>query len=210
MPVKEDHAFSVVRDACCLLGLTGPEEPAGGTRSPRISGPDVMGGELNTIAPYSYALDAQMDYDSIFSVVRKAVRFAINRERSGLGLILSDLPAALGAFWEVGGNYIVLNELLVNVMRRMARSERELNSYIFVVLAHEYLHAIGYIDESEVRRATAFVTNKAFGKDHPTTAMAMGDMWQMYPFLRLAEGGRGTRTRVVGKFDTESTRSYIW
>ncbi len=151
-----------------------------------------------------------MDYDSIFSVVRKAVRHSIHKERSGLGLILSDLPPALGAFWEVGGNYIVLNESLVEVMKRMARSTREYNSYIFVVLAHEYLHAIGYIDEVEVRKVTASVTANAMGVEHPATAMARGDMWQMYPFLRFAAGGSGSRAKVVGKFDTESTRSYIW
>ncbi len=169
-----------------------------------------VSGELDSPAMFSYSLDAEMDYDSIFSVVRKAVRYSIHKERSGLGLILSDLPPALGAFWEVGGNYIVLNESLVEVMRRMARSTREYNSYIFVVLAHEYLHAIGYIDEVEVRRVTASVTANAMGAEHPATAMARGDMWQMYPFLRFATGGSGGRAKVVGKFDTESTRSYIW
>ncbi len=161
-------------------------------------------------APFSTSLDSEMDYDGIFSVVRKAVRYAINRERSGLGLILSDLPPALGAFWEVGGNYIVLNESLVDAMRAMSSSTREFNSYVFVVLAHEYLHSIGYIDEGEVRKVTFSVISKAMGASHPATAMAGGDLWQLYPFLRFAShtGGRGAR--VVGKFDTESTRSYIW
>lgn len=161
-------------------------------------------------APFFHSLDSAMDYDSVFSVVRKAVRFVLKKERSGLGLMLSDLPSGLGAFWEVGGNYIVLNESLVEVMRTMAKSVTEFNSYVFVVLAHEYLHSIGYIDENDVRRVTARVVGKSFGDEHPATAMAVGDLWQMYPFLRFAEGGRGTRARIVGKFDTESTRSYIW
>lgn len=177
------------------------------------AGKDVSGialaGKLDFPAPYSYSLDWEMDYDAIFSIVRKAVRYALNRERGGLGLILSDLPSELGAFWEVGGNYIVLNETLVELMRRMARSEREFNSYVFVVLAHEYLHSVGYIDESEVRKVTSMVANRAMGEDHPAAAMASGDMWQMYPFLRLAGGGSG-RSRIVGRFDSESTRSYIW
>ncbi len=185
------------------VGERSEGQPAGPAAVP-------VSGDLSSPAPFSFALDAQMDYDSIFSVVRKAVRYSINRERSGLGLILSDLPAALGAFWEVGGNFIVLNETLVDVMRRMAKSTREFNSYLFVVLAHEYLHSIGYIDEAEVRKVTAMVTARAMGQEHPATAMATGDLWQMYPFLRFAEGGTGKRARVVGKFDTESTRSYIW
>lgn len=195
------------------LALAGPIEKLDFHKEGQspVPGMDVrVTGKLNSPALFSYSLDAEMDYDSIFSVVRKAVRYSIHMERSGLGLILSDLPPALGAFWEVGGNYIVLNESLVEVMRRMARSTREYNSYIFVVLAHEYLHAIGYIDEAEVRKVTASVTANAMGMEHPATAMASGDMWQMYPFLRFANGGRGSRARVVGKFDTESTRSYIW
>lgn len=167
-------------------------------------------GGVSPQAPYSFSLDTTMDYDAIFSIVRKAVRFALKKERSGLGLILSDLPPALGAFWEVGGNYIVLNESLVDAMKAMAASPREFNSYVFVVLAHEYLHSIGYLDESEVRRVTASVTSKALGEDHPASAMARGDLWQMYPFLRFAGNGRGNRSRFVGRFDSESTRSYIW
>ncbi len=170
----------------------------------------AMGGEQSFSPPFSGALDQEMDYDGIFSIVRKSVRTVLNRERSGLGLILSDLPSALGAFWEVGGNYIVLNENLVEVMRRMAHSTREFNSYVFVVLAHEYLHSIGYIDEAEARKVTAFVTHRALGQDHPAAAMASGDMWQMFPFLRFAGEGRGRKAKVVGSFDSESTRSYIW
>lgn len=193
-----------------FLSPVGPGERSDSVAARVNSVGAVKEGNVDKIAPFLHSLDSEMDYDSIFSVVRKAVRFTLKKERSGLGLMLSDLPPGLGAFWEVGGNFIVLNESLVEVMRRMAKSVTEFNSYVFVVLAHEYLHSIGYIDENEVRRVTAWVVAKAFGEEHPATAMAVGDLWQMYPFLRYAEGGRGTRSRVVGKFDTESTRSYIW
>lgn len=195
-----------------LLFLT-PVRPGdrNGTPPPHVERVDgVTEGIVDKSAPFVHSLDTAMDYDSVFSVVRKAVRFVLKKERSGLGLMLSDLPPGLGAFWEVGGNFIVINESLVEVMRRMAKSITEFNSYVFVVLAHEYLHSIGYIDENDVRRVTAWVVSKSFGEEHPATAMAVGDLWQMYPFLRFAEGGRGTNARIVGKFDTESTRSYIW
>jgi hypothetical protein len=142
-------------------------------------------------------------------VVRGAVRLALGIERPGLGLGLSNLPPQLGAYWQVTGNLIVLNEGLVETMRQHARSPVELNSFLYVVLAHEYLHALGYLDERAVREVTAHVTRTAFGPDHPATRMAEGDLWRLYPFLAAAPGGDGRRLKVVTRFDLATTQTYI-
>jgi len=155
------------------------------------------------------ALDAPADYDAVFRVVRRAVREVLGIERPGLGLGLSDLPPQLGAYWQVTGNLIVLNEGLVNAMRAHARNPTELNSFIYVVLAHEYLHSLGYLDERSVREVTARVTRTAFGPDHPATRMAEGDLWRLYPFLAYAPGGNGRRLKVVTRFDLDTTDRYI-
>ena len=84
------------------------------------------------------ALDAPLNFDHVFRVVRSTVRGVLGRERPGLGLALSDLPASLGAYWPVTGNLIVMNESLVDAMRAHARSPREFNSFVYVILAHEY------------------------------------------------------------------------
>jgi hypothetical protein len=141
--------------------------------------------------------------------VRRAVREVLGAERPGLGLALSDLPPQLGAYWQVTGNLIVLNEGLVDAMRQHARSPLELNSFVFVVLSHEYLHALGYLDEDAVRRVTARVAREALGPDHPATRMAEGNLWQMYPFLAYAPRGTGRRFRVVRGFDLASSETYI-
>jgi hypothetical protein len=154
-------------------------------------------------------LDSSLDFDHIFEVVRAAVRHTLGIERPGLGLGLSDLPPSLGAYWQVTGNLIVMNEGLVQTMQAHAGSVREYNSFVYVILAHEYLHALGYLDEGEVRRVTAYVTRTAFGETHPATKMAEGDLWKMYPFLALAPGGRGRRLKVVTRFDLATTSSYI-
>ncbi|HEY1198393.1 MAG TPA: hypothetical protein VGG32_06675 [Thermoplasmata archaeon] len=154
-------------------------------------------------------LDAPADYDAVFRVVRGAVRQVLGIERPGLGLGLSDLPPQLGAYWQVTGNLIVLNEGLVNAMRANARDPTELNSFIYVVLAHEYLHSLGYLDERSVREVTARVTRTAFGPDHPATRMAEGDLWRLYPFLAYAPGGNGRRLKVVTRFDLDTTDRYI-
>ncbi len=154
-------------------------------------------------------LEVPADFDTVFRVVRRAVRSVLGLERPGLGLGLSNLPPQLGAYWQVAGNLIVLNEGLVETMRAHAGSPLEFNSFVYVILAHEYLHALGYLDETSVREVTARVTRAAFGPDHPATAMAEGDLWRLYPFLAFARGGDGQRLKVVRRFDLDSTERYI-
>ncbi len=154
-------------------------------------------------------LERAVGFDRVFEVVRDAVRRTLGVERPGLGLALSNLPPQLGAYWQVAGNLIVLNEGLVETMRAAAESPLELNAFVYVILAHEYLHSLGYLDEREVRRVTAYVTRAAFGPDHLATRMADGDLWQMYPFLAHAPRGDGRRLRIVPRFDLASTQTYI-
>lgn len=154
------------------------------------------------------ALDNEMDFDNIFSIVKKTVKQVTGKSRAGLGLALSNLPTGLGAFWQVGGNYIVMNEILLDAMRHITKSIREMNSFIYVILTHEYLHSVGYIDEEEARIMTHKVAEAAFGKDHPASVMSAGDLWKQYPILLSLEGGDGSMLKIVSKFDMDST-SYI-
>jgi len=171
--------------------------------APTLRNPLPLSGELG------HRLERPADYDQIFRVVRGAVRSVLGIERPGLGLTLSDLPPQLGAYWQVTGNMIVLNEGLVDAMRAHAQEPVEVNSFVYVILAHEYLHALGYLDERAVREVTARGTRSAFGPDHPATKMAEGDLWQMYPFLAYARGGNGRRLKVVSRFDLQTTDTYI-
>jgi len=179
------------------------------TRSPGPEPPHPMP-EPSGPFPLEGQLDRPASYDQIFRVVRAAVVHALHRERPGLGLGLARLSPSLGAFWQVTGNLIVMNESLVDAMRAMAKSPREFNSFVYVTLAHEYLHALGYLDEREVRSVTAYVTRRAFGADHPATKMAEGNLWELYPFLQYAtHGGGESGLRIVPRFDLETTQSYI-
>jgi hypothetical protein len=154
-------------------------------------------------------LDRPTDYDGVFRVVRDAVRRVLGIERPGLGLALADLPPQLGAYWQVTGNLIVMNEGLVDAMRSEVGTPLQVNSFIFVILAHEYLHALGYLDEGAVRKVTAQVARAALGPDHPATRMAEGNLWQLFPFLAYAPRGDGQRLRIVPRFDLASTQNYI-
>jgi hypothetical protein len=157
----------------------------------------------------AHLLDSTASYDQVFRVVRGAVRRVLGIERPGLGLGLSNLPPSLGAYWQVTGNLIVMNEGLVRTMAAHADSTLEFNSFVYVILAHEYLHALGYLDEVEVRRVTAYVTKTAFGADHVATKMAEGDLWRMFPFLQYAPRGDGSKLKVVTNFDLATTSTYI-
>jgi hypothetical protein len=161
------------------------------------------------LAELGKRLEQPTDYDGVFRVVRAVVHRILGVERPGLGLALSNLPPQLGAYWPVTGNLIVLNEGLVAAMRASSTSSLELNSFVYVILAHEYLHSLGYLDEGAVRRVTARVTRAAFGPDHLATRMAEGDLWKMYPFLAHASPGDGRRLRIVPGFDRASTQNYI-
>ncbi|MHB1493542.1 MAG: hypothetical protein ACYCSG_00945 [Thermoplasmataceae archaeon] len=154
------------------------------------------------------SLEGSMNIDSIFSIVKKSVKNVIGKERSGLGLAFSNLPWNLGAFWQVGGNYIVMNEGLVNSMKGLSKSEEEFNSFIYMILAHEYIHSLGFIDELEARRMTAIVATRTFGKDHIVSKMSTGDIWSLYPDLKYSPSGNGEELRFIRNFDS-STTSYI-
>ncbi len=178
-----------------------PPPPSGRapTPAPPVPAPFELGRRLEDAA----------SYDTVYRVVRAAVSRVLGVERPGLGLALSNLPPQLGAYWQVSGNLIVLNEGLVEAMRQHARNPLELNGFVFVVLAHEYLHSLGYLDEPSVRAVTAHVARGAFGPDHLVTRMAEGDLWRMYPFLAGVPPGDGRRFRVVRGFDLASSQSYI-
>jgi hypothetical protein len=179
------------------------------TDSPARTGPSGSPHAGVPLPELGRRLERPADYPEIYRLVRAAVREVLGVERPGLGLALSNLPPQLGAYWQVTGNLIVLNEGLVEAMRAHARSPTELNAFVFVVLAHEYLHALGYLDEEAVRRVTARVARGAFGPDHVVSRMAEGNLWQMYPFLAYAPRGNGQRLKVVRGFDLASSETYI-
>lgn len=189
--------------------LTPQSPPPPGSRKAPSPARGDRGPVESTAADLAAELDRAEGFDQVFHVVRQAVRRVLGRERPGLGLALSDLPSGLGAYWPVTGNLIVMNEGLVATMRRMAGSLREFNAFVYVILSHEYLHALGYWGEGPVRSVTAEVTRAVFGPDHPATQMAEGDLWERYPFLRLSPGGRGRRLKMVKGFDSDTTSSYI-
>ena len=71
------------------------------------------------------------------------------RHRAGLTLYLAELPTNVGAFYPVGSNVIVMNKELLKVVDESPKSKRVKTSFVYSILLHEYLHSLGYLNESE-------------------------------------------------------------
>lgn len=116
-------------------------------------------------------LDNCDDFACIFNLVKMAVETITNRRRVGLILGLSDLPIHVGAFHQMGSNFIIMNR---NLLERVIESENKklINAYIFHVLLHEYIHSLGRNNEQETSILTHNISEKMLGPNHPATLIA--------------------------------------
>jgi len=145
-------------------------------------------------------------FGEIFELVKKAVKKTLGVHRAGLELVLMELPNNMGAMHEVGSNMIVMNEALLEAFLQVARNKIEVNSYVFVILLHEYLHSLGYIDEEEVRVLVKRIVTEVLGEDHITYHLATNSLFELYPELQMIGPGRiGRDTKIIRGFDREST-----
>ena len=159
-------------------------------------------------------LEKAKDLADIFEVVKDAARKSIGSSRGGLMLGLADLgnhpKGFFGAFFTVGSNIIVMNK---NPLQRIKETQPELyKPYSFVILLHEYLHSLGYIDERVVRRMVYKISKELFGRDHLTTQMAANTTKYIpnLAFPDIAWGPRGDlKIDLVRGFDRSSITSYI-
>ena len=110
----------------------------------------------------------------LFEVVKDIVECELGLHRAGLMLGMVDLGVSpegfVGAYFVVGGNAIVVNRQAMGVVEH--RSPELLKGYRFYLLLHEYLHAVGIIDEDRCRSAAARLASRAFGRDHDVARIA--------------------------------------
>jgi len=126
-------------------------------------------------------LDQCKNFSDIFELVKISAERTLGRRRAGLMLYLARLPKQIGAFHSVGTNGIVMNRTMLDMVTHGTHSLREINSYVYSILLHEYLHALGYIEEPEVRRLVHDVSLEAFSPGHPATQMALSGPAVLFP-----------------------------
>jgi hypothetical protein len=133
---------------------------------------------------YQFRLTKLKDFNEAFELVKEAVNAKFNMHRAGLSLILQRMPSNLGAYHILGSNVIVMNKLILNIIKEY-KSSAEYNSYLFMVLAHEYLHSFGIVDELQVRNMTYDLCVSLFDKGHMTSKMAKEDPSSVFPEFNL-------------------------
>jgi hypothetical protein len=133
---------------------------------------------------YQFRLTKLKDFNEAFELVKDAVNAKFDMHRAGLSLILQRMPTNLGAYHILGSNVIVMNKLILNTIKEF-KSSAEYNSYLFMVLSHEYLHSFGIVDEFQVRNMTYDLSVSLFGKGHMISQMAKEDPSSIFPELNL-------------------------
>lgn len=148
----------------------------------------------------------------IFEVVKDAVWESVKKSRGGLMLGLADLGnhprGFMGAFYPVGSNVIVMNKI---PLHRIKETNPQLyKPYIFHVLLHEYMHSLGYLNESVVRQKVYEISRTVFGDGHLATILAADTtrFFQNLVYPDIAWRADDMRIELVEGFD-RSSASYI-
>jgi len=143
--------------------------------------------ELSKVESYGLMIDEAEGFSGIWEIVKETVKVSLGEHRLGMLLFLDDLPLHLGAYHQLGTNNIVLNRSLVNIVEAVTKSKKLVNAFIYSILTHEYLHALGHISESEVRSLVYDVSRECFGEDHIVTTLAEKTPWSLLKGIPLNE-----------------------
>ena len=100
-------------------------------------------------------------------------------------LFLDDLPLHLGAYHPLGTNNIVLNRILVQIVEVATKSKHRVNAFVYSLLLHEYLHALGHVPEAEVLSLVHRISRNCFGEDHIITRLAEKSPWALLQGISL-------------------------
>jgi hypothetical protein len=148
------------------------------------------------------------DFNEAFELVKSTIESRFKMHRAGLSLILQGLPTILGAYHVMGSNLIIVNKRILDIIKKY-KSQEEYNSYLFMVLAHEYLHSLGVIDEVQVRKMTYDLISSLVGEDHIAARMARYQPWDLFPELRYFQNNSfEQKFEIIKNFDN-TTQSYI-
>jgi len=148
----------------------------------------------------------------IFEVVKATVEKTRGMSRAGMMLGLANLGnqpnGFFGAFYPVGSNIIVMNEV---PLERIKETDPSLwKPYVFHVQLHEYLHSLGYLSERAVRPRVYAISKSAFGDGHPVTLIAQNTERfipnLVYPHVSWQP--KDLRIKLVEDFD-RSSASYF-
>ena len=152
------------------------------------------------------ALSSAEGFDTIFEMVKRAVERKTGMHRAGLTLVLGDIPNNVGAYHEMGSNAIVMNRNLLRIVEKLSDTRSKRNSYVFMILLHEYLHSLGYTNDRQVRNLGRQITDEYLGKRNVASEMAIRPLDQFFPDLTKFSSFRDKgEYQTVRRFDSSST-----
>jgi hypothetical protein len=157
---------------------------------------------------FSTTLDKAKNYAEVWKIVKETAEFAIGKRRDSMMLFLDDLPLQLGAYYPIGTNNIVLNRALVEIVEASMSDKPTVNALIYNLLLHEYLHALGDLSETGVRRQVVEVAKKSFDEQHIATVIACKSPWVLFKDIPLGPFNAPKRVMEIVR-DFEKTSKYI-
>ncbi len=141
--------------------------------------------EFSNVEDYRLRIDEAEGFSGVWEIVKDTVKASLGEHRLGMLLFLDDLPLHLGAYHPLGTNNIVLNRGLVNIVEAVTKSKKLVNAFVYSLLTHEYLHALGHVSEAEVRSLVYDVSRNCFGDDHVVTTLAEKTPWVLIKGIPL-------------------------
>ena len=165
--------------------------------------------ELPKVESYSSRIDEAAGFRGIWEIVKETVQVCLGENRRGILLFLDDLPLHLGAYHQLGTNNIVLNRRLVNIVEAVTKSKKLVNAFVYGILTHEYLHALGHVSEAEVRSLVYDVSKQCFGEDHIATTLAEKTPWSLLKGIPLTDIPAPKRAMELIKDLEKPNQTYI-
>jgi hypothetical protein len=141
--------------------------------------------ELSKVESYRLRIDDAEGFSGVWEIVKETVKVSLGEHRLGMLLFLDDLPLHLGAYHPVGTNNIVLNRSLLNIVEAVTKSKKLVNAFVYSILTHEYLHALGHISEAEVHSLVYDISKQCFGENHIVTTLAEKTPWSLLKGIPL-------------------------
>jgi hypothetical protein len=141
--------------------------------------------EFSKVESYRLRIDEAEGFSGVWEIVKETVKVSLGENRMGMLLFLDDLPLHLGAYHQLGTNNIVLNRSLVNIVEAVTKSKKLVNAFVYSILTHEYLHALGHISEAEVRSLVYDISKQCFGENHIVTTLAEKTPWSLLKGIPL-------------------------
>lgn len=158
---------------------------------------------------YRSRINRAEGFSEVWEIVKGTVKDSLGEHRRSMMLFLDNLPLHLGAYHPLGTNNIVLNRTLVEIVEAATKSKRLVNAFVYSLLVHEYLHALGHVPEAEVRSLVYRISRECFGEDHTVTRLAEKSPWALLREIPLRGINAPKRAMEIVKDFEKSNEKYI-